>query len=650
MAHPWPSFSPEANYTSLMSGSGPASTLAYAETLSAHAANLQTVAATSTATGSATYGTSWQGASAGASATTQTALDTQHELLVVALTEKVPHVAAAAAAHQTALASMVTAEQAVANRMEEHAAEQINLITLGAMTPRIAALNFEYYGHMWPRNAAAGAAYGAALRASTAAIMVPFPPAVPGGSAVAPAVAAAALAENAAVSAAGATMQASEQAVQAAITPAAAAQPSARTVTGAPQAPTGMFARPPQAETVAAPTTGAPPGPGLTPSLVDQALMSRAETLRPPTGSAPGPGGVASGYPGAGFTSYLRPTGDGFTPPTDEQLSSARPGMLNAVELRCPVTAAPLTAAQPLAYVPPEPSRPTVASTPSQRPQLDFGGPAHKLNPPPPPQLPPASRPPAAPQSGPPGPPPDGNGPSGLGAQMLGSGPGQAPQAPPFPIPLDPRPPVPPPPPPSPGEPPLQPPSPPAWASPPIPKSVEAAQKAYQDLISAIEHHNSWRPDPTNLEAVNAYNQEAWTYNAWKDQLERQLNSSNAQYTPAKDAVRTDIPSWTQPAPEQPHQPGPQVPQKVQEVLKQIDEGKWPQAANAPGTKGGRPYENEDQLLPTTDSSGKPITYQEWDVNPRVPGQVRDDERIVTGSDGSAWYTSDHYGTFRRLR
>nr|WP_264072734.1 ribonuclease domain-containing protein [Mycobacterium palustre] len=233
---------------------------------------------------------------------------------------------------------------------------------------------------------------------------------------------------------------------------------------------------------------------------------------------------------------------------------------------------------------------------------------------------------------------------------MLGSGPGQAPQAPPFPIPLDPRPPVPPPPPPSPGEPPLQPPSPPAWASPPIPKSVEAAQKAYQDLISAIEHHNSWRPDPTNLEAVNAYNQEAWTYNAWKDQLERQLNSSNAQYTPAKDAVRTDIPSWTQPAPEQPHQPGPQVPQKVQEVLKQIDEGKWPQAANAPGTKGGRPYENEDQLLPTTDSSGKPITYQEWDVNPRVPGQVRDDERIVTGSDGSAWYTSDHYGTFRRLR
>jgi hypothetical protein len=41
---------------------------------------------------------------------------------------------------------------------------------------------------------------------------------------------------------------------------------------------------------------------------------------------------------------------------------------------------------------------------------------------------------------------------------------------------------------------------------------------------------------------------------------------------------------------------------------------------------------------------------QEWDVNPKVPGQDCDDERIVTESDGSAWYTPDHYGIFRRLR
>jgi len=39
-----------------------------------------------------------------------------------------------------------------------------------------------------------------------------------------------------------------------------------------------------------------------------------------------------------------------------------------------------------------------------------------------------------------------------------------------------------------------------------------------------------------------------------------------------------------------------------------------------------------------------------WDVNPKVPNLDRGLERIVTGSDGSAWYTTDHYHTFHRIR
>ncbi|WP_375538316.1 ribonuclease domain-containing protein [Mycolicibacterium sp. CBMA 311] len=97
------------------------------------------------------------------------------------------------------------------------------------------------------------------------------------------------------------------------------------------------------------------------------------------------------------------------------------------------------------------------------------------------------------------------------------------------------------------------------------------------------------------------------------------------------------------------------IPQNAQDTLDQVDAGKWPQSANAPGTKGGRPYENdpppgEGQKLPTEDGSGRTITYREWDVNPRKPGEDRDSERIVTGSDGSAWYTNNHYGTFQRMR
>jgi guanyl-specific ribonuclease Sa len=96
------------------------------------------------------------------------------------------------------------------------------------------------------------------------------------------------------------------------------------------------------------------------------------------------------------------------------------------------------------------------------------------------------------------------------------------------------------------------------------------------------------------------------------------------------------------------------VPQNVQDTLNQIDAGKWPGSANAPGTKGGGAFRNVtpdgQHPLPTTDASGKPITYQEWDVNPRASSQDRDAERIITGSDGSAWYTTDHYHTFHRIR
>lgn len=39
-----------------------------------------------------------------------------------------------------------------------------------------------------------------------------------------------------------------------------------------------------------------------------------------------------------------------------------------------------------------------------------------------------------------------------------------------------------------------------------------------------------------------------------------------------------------------------------------------------------------------------------WDVNPYVKGFDRGAERLVTGSDGKAYYTSDHYATFVQLR
>ncbi len=69
-----------------------------------------------------------------------------------------------------------------------------------------------------------------------------------------------------------------------------------------------------------------------------------------------------------------------------------------------------------------------------------------------------------------------------------------------------------------------------------------------------------------------------------------------------------------------------------------------------PGMKGGRAFDNDgrdgSQILPKTDSRGNPIAYREWDVKPHQKGVDRGPERLVTGSDGKAYYTSDHYKTF----
>ena len=92
------------------------------------------------------------------------------------------------------------------------------------------------------------------------------------------------------------------------------------------------------------------------------------------------------------------------------------------------------------------------------------------------------------------------------------------------------------------------------------------------------------------------------------------------------------------------------VPDRAYATLVEIDAGRWPDSANAPGTKGGEQWMNRGTKLPPKDSAGKAVTYQEWDVNPKQRNRSRDAERIVTGSDGTAWYTGDHYETFTRMR
>lgn len=88
------------------------------------------------------------------------------------------------------------------------------------------------------------------------------------------------------------------------------------------------------------------------------------------------------------------------------------------------------------------------------------------------------------------------------------------------------------------------------------------------------------------------------------------------------------------------------IPQKVYDVLKYIRSNNQPM----PGYVGGRIFSNREEMLPREDNNGKPILYHEWDVNPKMQGQNRGTERIITGTDGRAWYTNDHYRSFTEIK
>jgi RHS repeat-associated protein len=95
---------------------------------------------------------------------------------------------------------------------------------------------------------------------------------------------------------------------------------------------------------------------------------------------------------------------------------------------------------------------------------------------------------------------------------------------------------------------------------------------------------------------------------------------------------------------------GTRLPQQAERTLEHIE-----QTGRSPaGYVGGRRFQNDGrgggEVLPRVDANGRAITYRESDVNPYQSGVNRGAERLVTGSDGSAYYTSDHYRTFIKIK
>lgn len=65
-----------------------------------------------------------------------------------------------------------------------------------------------------------------------------------------------------------------------------------------------------------------------------------------------------------------------------------------------------------------------------------------------------------------------------------------------------------------------------------------------------------------------------------------------------------------------------------------------------PNVRLPKTFENDGRngatRLPKEDENGNSISYTEHTVNPRPTGKPLDSKRIIGGSDGSMWYTSDH--------
>lgn len=91
-----------------------------------------------------------------------------------------------------------------------------------------------------------------------------------------------------------------------------------------------------------------------------------------------------------------------------------------------------------------------------------------------------------------------------------------------------------------------------------------------------------------------------------------------------------------------------QTPAQVKNTIQQIKSTKF--MSPPQNFKGGAHYKNAPppghMKLPSQTPTGQNIVYKEWDVTQKIRGVNRSAERLVTGNDGSIWYTSNHYETF----
>ncbi|BBX75587.1 PPE family protein [Mycobacterium shinjukuense] len=357
----WAARTPEANDLLLKAGTGVGTHLANQTAWTTLGASHH-ASGVASAINTAATAAGWQGIGSAASATNATMLNASLHGLAGWVDVKPAVVSAAIAAFETANAAMRPAPECMANRDEWGVDNAINPSVLWTLTPRIVSLDVEYFGVMWPNNAAVGATYGGVLAALAESLAIPPPVAAMSASPAAPTQAATAVGQAVAETAAGDGMRSAYQGVQASTTGAGQStaagenfgnqlgglmQPMQSMMGAVPQAlqaPAGMMQAPMNAMQPLQSMMGmfASPGalgmgaaaPGASAASAAGGLSAAATEV------GAGGGGASLGGAGVPATSFTRPV-SAFESGTSGRPVGLRPsGALGAETLRAPTTTA----------------------------------------------------------------------------------------------------------------------------------------------------------------------------------------------------------------------------------------------------------------------------------------------------------------------
>ncbi|GAT07624.1 PPE family protein [Mycolicibacterium novocastrense] len=359
----WPARPPEANDLILKAGTGVGTMVANEAAWTAMGASHH-ASATASTINTAVTSASWLGAGSAASAANVTMQNTALHGLGGWVDVKPAVVQAAVMAFETANAMMRPAAECQANRDEWAADNAINPAVFFTLTPRIVALDVEYFGVMWPNNAAVGTTYGATLSMLTQSLLIPAPPATMGASPAAPAAAASAVSQAAAETAAGGGMRAAHESASAATSGtrqgASAAQeiggqvgslmgPVQQGLSSAMQAPSSLAQMPQSFMGPAQSAMGMFMNPSMLGALGAGGAGAPATAAVPAANAAAGAGstlgsggGAAGGAGGVPASTFTRPV-SAFEAGASGRPVGMRPsGALGVDALRAPTTTTPM--------------------------------------------------------------------------------------------------------------------------------------------------------------------------------------------------------------------------------------------------------------------------------------------------------------------